>query len=193
MPAQSSLDGFEDPPVATDRLFLGLFPPAEVALRIGDAAQALRQSEGLRGKILATDRFHVTLHHLGDYAGVPKNVVAMAEAACASLKAAPFELAFDRVMSFKRPRNLPFVMRGDEGLQAVTAFQHQLGEALKRAGLGKWAEAAYTPHVTLLYDDTSVAERPIDPITWTAHEFVLVHSLIGKTVHIPLARWPLLG
>jgi 2'-5' RNA ligase len=28
-------------------------------------------------------------------------------------------------------------------------------------------------------------------IAWRVREFVLVHSLLGRTVHLPLARWPL--
>jgi len=47
--------------------------------------------------------------------------------------------------------------------------------------------------VTLLYDDCSVAEQAVETICWTAREFVLVHSLIGQTLHVPLARWPLRG
>ena len=50
-----------------------------------------------------------------------------------------------------------------------------------------------TPHVTLLYDDVLVEERAVEPIRWTVREFVLVHSLLGQTRHVPLARWPLGG
>lgn len=72
-------------------------------------------------------------------------------------------------------------------------FQQTLGIAMKKAGLGRWAKPGYTPHVTLLYDDRSVAEQAVETICWTAREFVLVHSLIGQTLHVPLARWPLRG
>jgi len=47
--------------------------------------------------------------------------------------------------------------------------------------------------VTLLYDDVLVQERAVEPIRWTVSEFVLVHSLLGQTRHIPLARWSLGG
>jgi 2'-5' RNA ligase len=47
--------------------------------------------------------------------------------------------------------------------------------------------------MTLLYDDRSVAEQAVETIGWTAREFVLVHSLLGQTRHIPLGRWPLRG
>ena len=193
MPEQLALTGFDAQPQLTDRLFFALFPDAATAERMAGRALALRAEHGLRGQPLHTERLHVTLHHLGDYAGLPRGVTGMAREAAAMVKAEPFELRFDRVLSFKRASKLPFVLRGDEGLAAVTQFQQQLGAAMKRVGLGKWVQAAYTPHVTLLYDDHAVAGQATDPIAWTAQEFVLVHSLIGKTVHLPLARWPLLN
>jgi 2'-5' RNA ligase len=35
--------------------------------------------------------------------------------------------------------------------------------------------------------------RAVEPIRWTVREFVLVHSLLGQTRHVPLARWSLGG
>ena len=45
--------------------------------------------------------------------------------------------------------------------------------------------------MTLTYDKVAVPEQPIEPITWTATEFFLVHSLLGQTRHIPLEKWSL--
>lgn len=190
---QPSLPGFDPPPAATDRLFFAIFPSASAAERIASLARRLRSEQGLKGRPLATDRFHVTLHHLGDHAGLPQDIVARAQTAAAAVVAAPFEVAFDRAASFRRPRNCPFVLRGAEGVVALTVFQQALGSKLKEAGLARWAEAGFTPHLTLLYDDRCVDEQAIETIAWTAQEFVLVHSLIGQTRHVPLARWPLRG
>jgi 2'-5' RNA ligase len=193
MPEQSFLPGF-DAPKLTDRLFFAVFPAAQAAARMARLALQLRDEHGLHGKPLQTERFHVTLHHLGDYAGLPQDVVGMASKAAAAVTSLPFALAFDRVASFSSaPRNRPFVLRGDGGLAALMAFQQALGVAMTKAGLGRWAKPGYTPHVTLLYDDHSVVEQAVETITWTAHEFVLVHSLIGQTRHVPLLRWPLSG
>jgi 2'-5' RNA ligase len=51
--------------------------------------------------------------------------------------------------------------------------------------------AGFEPHVTLAYTARDVAAEPVAPVSWLAGEFVLIHSLLGKTRHIPLARWPL--
>jgi 2'-5' RNA ligase len=192
MSDQFALPGLDAPP--TDRLFFGVYPPEPVAERIGVLAQSQRAEHGLIGRPHATERFHITLVHLGDFAGLPKDMIAKAEAAAASLKLRPFEVSFDRAASFSgKSRNRPYVLQGDEGVVAVKAMRQALVTALAETGLGKWANSPFTPHVTLLYDDRAVPEQPIEPIGWTAGEFVLVHSLLGKTQHIPLNTWALGG
>ena len=57
-----------------------------------------------------------------------------------------------------------------------------------RRGLRRLANTNFTPHVTLLYDAHGVEEYPIEPISWTVKEFVLIRSLKG---HVHLARWSL--
>lgn len=192
MPEQPSSAGFEAAPQPTDRLFFAIFPDGDAAARIAKLAQRLCIEHGLKGRSLATERFHVTLHHLGDYVGLPQDLVATAGEAARAVMMPPFEIAFDRAVSFLgRPYRRPFVLCGGEGVAALTAFQRALGTALKKAGVGRCAELHYTPHVTLLYDDRSVAEQAVETVGWTAHEFVLVHSLLGRSRHVPLARWPL--
>ena len=55
---------------------------------------------------------------------------------------------------------------------------------MMKAGLGRHAEPNFTPPVTLLYDCQCVAEQAI---RWTFREFILVHSLLSRTQHVPLA------
>lgn len=154
----------------------------------------LRTSQGLSGKPLRTERFHVTLHHLGDYPELRQDIVAKAMEAASTLAMPPFQLEFNRAESFaNRSSNRPFVLRGGDGLEKLLDFQQALSLALKRVGLGEHAKGTYTPHITLLYDTHAVAGLAIEPVAWTAQEFVLMRSLIGQTRHIPLARWPLRG
>ncbi|MEO7885309.1 MAG: 2'-5' RNA ligase family protein [Polaromonas sp.] len=193
MSSQSLLPGFAEPPPLTHRLFFALFPEHDAAARIAQLARQLCDKHQLKGQPLRTERFHVTLHHLGDYAELPGDLVAIAQDAAASFTAASFEVAFDHVASFSSmPRNRPLVLRGGDQLAALEDFQRNLGSTLKRMPLGRWARPGYTPHVTLLYDDKAVAAQAIDAIGWKVSEFVLVHSLIGQSRHIPLGRWPLL-
>lgn len=187
-----SVVGFEAAPQPTDRLFFAIFPDVDAAARIARLAQRLYTEHGLKGRPLATERFHVTLHHLGDYVGLPQDLVATASQAARAVMMPPFEIAFDHAVSFPgRPHRRPLVLCGGEGVASLKTFQRALGTAIEKGGVRRRAEPHYTPHVTLLYDDRSVAERAVETVGWTAHEFVLVHSLLGRNRYVPLARWPL--
>lgn len=180
-------------PQPSDRLFFAVYPDAPAAQAIGRLAQALKAEHGLRGTPLKPERFHLTLHYLGDHVGLPHDLVAAAASgAAASVSTPSFEITLDRVTSFsRRPRNRPCVLCGEDGVAGVVAFQQLLGAALKQNGLGPWVDKRFTPHATLLYDDRLVPMQPVEPITWTVREFVLVDSRLGQTRHVPLARWPL--
>ena len=174
---------------ATDRLFFALFPPASTAAQVYSLQQDLRVRHGLWGRALAMDRLHVTLCHLGDYAGLPQAVVTKARVAASRVRAPAFDVMFDRALSFTgRPRNRPFVLRSQEGARGVQDFQRELGVAMASCGLGKFVRP-YTPHMTLLYDTADVAEQAVDPVSWQCTEFRLVHSMLGQTRHISLGDW----
>lgn len=186
---QMGLPGF-DPPTPTDRLMFLLYPDPGAAEEIAQEARRLREALGLRGQPLLTDRFHVTLHHLGDYVGLPGDMVAKGKVAGGALAHAPFEVSFDRAASFaNRPGNNPFTLQGGEGVQPLIAFQRALGE--KMAGARLKPDKSFTPHITLLYDGQVVPAQDIAPIRWTVNRFVLVQSKLGQTQHIVLQAWDL--
>lgn len=196
MPHQPSFPGFElRPPFPlTDRLFLGVFLDLDAAERAANLSRSLRKELNLKGRPLPLGHLHITLHHIDDYAGLPPRVVAAICDAAATVGMDPFEVEFDRVTSFSgRPGNRPLVLRGGDGLAELMKFQRGLGAAITRARVGRPVAPQFTPHVTLLYDDIQVEERAVEPIRWTVSEFILVHSLLGQTRHVPLARWSLSG
>jgi RNA 2',3'-cyclic 3'-phosphodiesterase len=175
----------------TDRLFFALFPTLGAAAQVYALQQELRIQHGLWGRPLAIDRLHVTLCHLGDHAGLPSSIVPRAREAAERVRASSFEVTFDHALTFQgRARNRPFVLRSKQGAAAVEAFQRQLGAEMAACGLGRFVKP-YTPHMTLLYDSADVREHPIEPVSWRAAEFRLVHSLLGQTTHISLGNWSL--
>ncbi len=189
-PTQHYLPGLE--PRFRDRLFFALLPDAAAAARIAHLAANLRADHKLSGLPLSADRFHISLYHLGDYDGLPRGVVAEAAHAAEAVRAAPFEVAFDAAGSFARgPRKRPLVLRAQRG--KLEGFHRLLGAALRATRLRRWARKAFTPHLTLLYDQRHVGAQAVEPVGWSVGDFVLVHSLIGQTTHIHLARWPLRG
>lgn len=59
-----------------------------------------------------------------------------------------------------------------------------------RRASGQGARNGFAPHVTMAYGER-VPEFPVDPITWTVDEFVLIDSWVGQSKHVALGRWPL--
>lgn len=197
MPEQLWLPGLEAPPTPTDGLFFAVFPDSNTAAGISRLAQQLCAETRARSKPLAAGRLHVTLLHLGNFAGgLPRARVDAAMQAAASIAMDPFSVEFDTVVSFAaKPRPGPLVLSGGEGVAGLQALHDALERALQEAGLGDRSSAAarYTPHVTLAYGMPWAAARPVEPLCWNVREFALMHSLLGRTRYIALARWPLSG
>ncbi|MBN8713964.1 MAG: RNA 2',3'-cyclic phosphodiesterase [Xanthomonadales bacterium] len=191
MSRQTSLPGFQ-PSVATDRLFLAIFPDPGMAAALATLAAAQCAAHGLRGRPVQPGRLHVTLFHLGDTVGLRQEVVDAVSVAASRVEMAAFELAFDQVGSFNGRRDkLPFVLRAHGGNAPLHALHAALATELREVGLGRFAAAPFEPHVTLAYDTRTVVMQDVAPLAWQAREFVLVHSLLGQTRHVPLGRWRL--
>lgn len=102
-----------------------------------------------------------------------------------------FNVTFDRVLSFAG--NGAFVLAGGDGVEKLKDFRRVLGSSLSKIEPGKRMPSSFTPHVTLLYDDRVVVpEQPVELVSWTVREFVLVHSR-DQERHRVLARWLLRG
>ncbi|AAK23619.1 2'-5' RNA ligase family protein [Caulobacter vibrioides] len=186
---QLGLPGLESP-TPTDRLMFLLYPDRRTAERIALEAARLKRASGLAGPLLQTGRLHITLHHLGDYAGLPNDIVSKGRFAGDAVEAGAFEVVFDRAASFaNRSGNNPFTLQGGEGIQPLIAFQKALGE--KMAGAALRPDRSFTPHITLLYDRQVMPEQAITPISWTVSRFALVQSKLGRTQHIVLREWDL--
>ena len=185
------LEGLPAPlPVERHRLFFAIVPDPDTALHIERLAQRLRVEHGLKGKPLLTAHFHVTVHFVGIHDTFFERVASWAQAAASTVSMPAFDVTFDHAASFHRTaRDSPVVLLGSDGVAALKEFHGILGTTLAKAGFNL-KPSSFTPHLTLLYDRHEVSERTIEPVRWTAREFVLVDSRVGKTQHVQLARWP---
>lgn len=192
MPEQLSFAGFETEALPTDSVFFAVFPDDKAAARIARIAQRLRDKHRLTGRPHAARRLHISLHYVA--AHVPPNVLAKANEAVSTIATPPFRIAFDHVKSLPgNGRDKPLVLCGSDGVAGLVMFQHQLGQAMEQAGLGRWIGPSWFPHLTLLYDARAIKEQRIEPVSWIVRDFVLVHSQLGRARHNSLARWPLRG
>lgn len=180
------------------RLFLGMFPDAATARTIEAFAASVCNEHQVRGKPLLRDRFHVTLHHLGDYVELPPGRVDAALAAIARIEVAEFRIEFARLGSFRgRLGNHPCVLlrdpaaADDPARNGVHTLWHEARVQLAAEGFASSLGREFTPHVTLLYGDRRLPVTiPVEPIAWTVRDIVLVHSLLGRTEHRFLGRHP---
>lgn len=172
---------------ATDRLFFAVRPDLETAARIAERTMRWRADHGLTGKPLKPEHLHVTLFHVGDDdTPPPAELIDALTKRAAAVTMPAFRVEFDRVMSFGGGA---FVLGGDDRLIGLHILQQRLSDALDAS---PGPARRFEPHVTLLRDVRRIAEQPIEPISWTAREVVLVHSLLGQTIHRDLVRLPLL-
>lgn len=180
------------PPRPTDRLFFALRPDERTAGLVMQRLATLRQELGFKGRPLKAEHLHVMLHHVGDFPAFPAELVHRLLEAGEALHAPAVPLCLDAVLSFGRQnrRNNPMVLLAGEPLEPLRAFHRSLGVHLQAAGV-TGLRSKFTPHLTLLYDDALIELQALEPLHWTATEFLLIDSLIGQTRHVVLGRWPL--
>ena len=174
------------------RLFFALLPDATTRERLAAVAAGLKAARpGLRARWIHPDRYHATLHFLGDHAALRPSLVDGAIAAADQVSVEPFAWTLDSATSF-RGREPPCVLQGTEVSVPLQQLWQTLGKALALAGQGGHLERSFTPHVTLAYSQGSMLEPAvIEPVMWPVEEFVLVHNVVGQGGYQILGRWRL--
>ncbi len=190
---QLSLDlGLPPPRERNDNLFFCLLAGPDDAARTTAFARRLCLRHGVVGQLQAASRLHVSLYSLGKHDGLPPRLLDIATLAGEAVRAAPFELTFDRFVSFRSRGRPPLVLLCDGGKAELMALQHKLGAALGNTGLNIALRSGFEPHCTLLYGRRTVpATRLEQPVTWQVRELALVHSLVGQGIYLHPGRWPL--
>lgn len=177
-----------------ERLFFALQPDAGAVTQIKQVSKNLRAKYPISKSDIPAERLHVTLYFVGDFVdAVPHAVLDSACAAANGIIAHDFELSFDQVLSFRSTKaERPLVLTGSSQMSKLQLLRHELAKRLRSNGLTA-DKAAFTPHITLAYDPCAIPVQKLEsPVAWTAHEFVLIKSQIGKSRYEVLARWPLL-
>lgn len=131
-------------------------------------------------------RLHLTLGITADYAAYPQDVAQRMTTIGEHLAGDPFPLSLDRLSGSERS----IALRPNKRPPALSAIQKQIDDQLRYWNLMRtgWS---FSPHVTLGYRTGLSFLRPITPFAWEVQDVVLIHSVVGATRHIELARWPL--
>lgn len=185
---------------ARHRFFLGILPPPDACARIAEVASTLRSEHELFGMPLNQQRLHITVQSLGDYVVPPPAIIELTRTMLDSLHFQPFTARLDLVSSLRgsslKPRRCAIALRdssrGPDLQQLQRLIYGRLCTAL--SGCIPRKAPAFTPHLTMLYDEQNVVEESVAPIQWTVEEVTLVHSRINRGSLQPyslLAKWPL--
>lgn len=175
-------------------LFLAVVPERETALQAVEIGRRVSAEHSLSRNVRPPHLMHVSLNAIGAYPHLPEDVVFTACDAMSNVRAMPFEVTFDRVMSFANGYARPLVLSSNLRCEEMMDLHVQLAKEMWSAGLVFSYNPRFKPHMTLLYDEANVPERELaEPVRWTVREFVLIHSLVGRSQYECLGRWPLLG
>jgi 2'-5' RNA ligase len=184
-------------PKLPDRLFYAVFPDAETAAQIAWRGAHFLREHHLEWTLFSAPRFHLSLHHAGDYKRLRGSRLYPAQLAGAAVSAPGFEVRLYAIGSLDNlaraeggPYPLVLLAEGD----GLSALYRRLGAAMNRVGLKASEDLGHSkPHVTLCYGPRPLPLQAIEPIRFAVRELVLVHSKLGVTQYEMLERWPLVG
>jgi 2'-5' RNA ligase len=132
---------------------------------------------------------HLSLNFVGDFRGPPtRAVMEKAKALADKVSERAFVVTLNHVQGWKSEA---LVLLGDEGVIGAELLHAAIHKALVIGSMAPRREPQMWPHVSLLRDKAQVPKTFVDPITWTAREFVLLDSVVGEGRHEVLGRWPL--
>lgn len=179
------------------RVFFALWPGPDVRARLHRETQRLHRLLG--GKLTHPDTLHLTLVFVGDVEN--SRLRELADAAV-RVKCPAFAVVFDREACWRHNHIAHLgVARPPEALFELV---EQLSSNLKAAEIC-FDRRPYKPHITLIRkadcarfssrgDETSNENPALEPIRWSARDFVLVRSSLrpGGARYEQLGHWPLL-
>lgn len=187
MPAPDADSAVQTEHESKQRVFFALWPSGAVRESMDMLA---RQHARHNGRAVVAENLHVTLAFVG---GVTVEQRACMEAAAGTVTAPAFNMNFDRLGFWPRPRIL---WAGASVVPpALTGLVAALNTALIPCGYQPETRP-FQAHVTLARKAHRPPEvREIPPIGWPADAFCLVESVAGEqgSEYRVIGRWPLRG
>jgi 2'-5' RNA ligase len=172
-----------------DALFFALIPDVSAASRMIEIGREQRFKHGLTGKLPAPEQLHLPLAGVAVQAGLPSGLVDLTMQAAAAILMPSFDIVLDRARSLGSLRRR-LVLCGDEGVSGAVVMQLAVQIATHALGIdADWRR--HVPRVTVLEGWRGNVDEAIEPVRWTATEFVLLHRLRERREPVVLGRWPL--
>lgn len=173
------------------RLFVGLFPPEDVLLDLRGRLTRALSSAGKRVRLTPVERWHLTLAFLGEVD--PDRLGDVGRAIDSVPGPGPITVRMSGGGSFGRGRSSVLWAGLDGDLATLATLQAGIGKALEEHELPHDTRP-FTPHLTVAYassPDLRAALADYAGPTWTAQDFVLVHSRHTEGAGYEILRsWP---
>jgi 2'-5' RNA ligase len=174
------------PAEAPQRLFFALWPDPALARRFHRLAEA--QQALCKGRPVPVPNIHLTLRFVGS---VPATTAGCLQEAAAGLRLPAFELVFDTLGYWPRPKVLWCAPA--QFPEALNELARSLEQACVACGLEP-ERRDFAPHLTLLRHARRAPPEPdIPPLRWPVDHFVLARSETRPdgAVYSVLQSWPL--
>ena len=192
MNEQLSLFETSRPSGSDYNLVLAVFPDDYTAQQISEFGKSLRKMHGLIGNLRPASHLHVSLPIPRRIVHPPETAIQRIDRACKAVASSmsPFEIKFDRVVSFRGSRAIVLLNDNDESDGILSLYRLLCAEFAK---LGSASAPKFELHLTILYDQKELRPKSIRPVCWLVKEIVLVLSEVGETKYHRLSCWSLGG
>lgn len=172
------------------RLFFALLPSASERAQVANVADGLRASHP-HTRWVNPERYHLTLHYLGETSGPREDWIARAREAAEGFNGEAFHLQLDHLLPLGNPRRPALTLAASSSPAELIGFWRGLQERLIRAGFKDHLGRSFMPHLTLGYSEPQPETPAVAPIDLAPTGFVLVQSIEGRADYSFLGHWRL--
>ncbi|WP_343227085.1 2'-5' RNA ligase family protein [Pseudoxanthomonas sp. PXM04] len=185
---QGDLFGGPSPPL--HRLFFALLPSASERMQVAGIVDGLRASHP-HTRWVNPERYHLTLHYLGESSGPREDWIARAREAAEGFSGEAFHLQLDHLLPLGNPRRPALTLAAFSSSTELLRFWRGLQERLIWAGFKDHVGRIFVPHLTLGYSEPGPATPAVASVGLAPDGFVLIQSIEGQSDYTFLGHWRL--
>lgn len=132
------------------RLFFALVPSPGECEALRHRAEDLK-ADYPQARWVRPERYHLTLHFLGESEGPRGDLVSSARDAMRDWQPEPLGITLDHLLCLGNPKNPALTLAALHPSPAVVAFWRGLQQRLLRVGFRQPLGRSFVPHLTLAY------------------------------------------
>ncbi len=174
-----------------ENLFLAVNLIDNVKTRMRSSFAAVSRLLDFGVRPVDDDCLHLSIQSLGRYDRVSDALIQRAMLIGSRVEAPAFPATFDRLQGFNGTYGRAVVLTSRQPADGFFTLRKAVFAEMQLAGMDVPPSLEFAPHVSLAYQRSRIPTIPVAPVTWIVHELVLIRSVIGRSRHICLGRWPL--